>query len=121
MTTQKWRAMSAEQRRVWIAEKLDDKFKLCPIHHQHECCGRGRIPDYERDLNACAEMVSTLDDDGTRTYFLDILSDVIPSQYEDGDHHLETMARMNFAEVNATAPQRCEAFALAVEPETGEK
>ena len=119
MTTQKWRAMSAEQRSVWIAEKLDDKFKLCPIHHQHECCGRGRIPDYERDLNACAEMVSTLPERNRVLYlhFLDCIATGVRGM-------IALVEDWSISEIyaitEATAPQRCEAFALAVEPETGE-
>jgi len=132
MTSQKWQAMSAEQRRVWIAERCGWAWFQSPYDDtrnqwafsgivrgdaehgdaREECLNTVDeygdfvpvVPDYERDLNACAEMVATRNS-RTRSNYRARLYVVCGGQAK---------------AVDATAQQRCEAFALAVEPETGE-
>jgi hypothetical protein len=63
------------------------------------------LPDYLSDLNACHEMIGTLEADG-KAKFVDELLAVATK------HPMHCFS--DFNALNATAPQRCEAFLKTV-------
>ena len=122
MTSQKWRAMSVAEKNAFIAvatgmwirgKDVDGADVVRPLGATAKKWPHGVTPaNYYADLNACAEMVATLDELPRRDYVRELCG-MLETEY---CHCAVCLFKLT----EATAPQRCEAFALAVEPETGE-
>jgi hypothetical protein len=72
------------------------------------------IPDYIRDLNACAEFEKTLDDKDvdTRSRYLDYLA--LECDWPETKNAAELRFETNYLSVRADARQRCLAFLRAL-------
>jgi hypothetical protein len=118
MTREKWAAMTADERRIKVAElrgwrrqgDVDVEFVwlhpvLCPASDMFVCCNfppaRG-LPDYLNNLNAMHNVEKTILDAFVRRRYY---------------QHLDAITGDQWNTIVATAAQRAEAFVLTLEPE----
>lgn len=120
MTLEQIQALTDDEIRVMVAELCgwkrrawqDRKGRPCKSWTSPE--GRdmaGMPPNYPADLNACAEAVASIPDDGSREKYLWALKRGIM-------RNSATQGADEFQVHSATARQRCEAFLATMEKDT---
>lgn len=100
--------MNTRKNQLRIAQLCGLDVSQCSTHHQHECCGRPRIPDYFNDLNACALFEAFLRKRDRALYWTyGKKLDGIVARYNSHDSRTQEECIGVF---EASAGQRCEAF-----------
>lgn len=105
-----------EALRLRIAELCGRDVKACPVHGMIECCGRGKLPNYPEELNACHEAMACLQSIDWMEQFSKHLFQIV-----DGERFPDSVPDNWFAvfdTLNAEPWQRCIALdrTLSEEP-----